>query len=263
MRIGILGPIEVSDGNRAVPVVGQRQRALLATLTLELGRTVSVANLIDALWGTRPPTSARTKIQGYVSALRKAFGQELRDSGPLVTRAPGYLLLAENIELDLSVFESLTAQARAASESGRSMAASELFGSALALWRGAAFADIESPMIQSAAAKLEERRIRALESKAEADLSAGMFDSVIADAWPMLAIHPFRERLRATMMIALYHLGCRAEALALYLDGYRLMVAELGLEPGTQLREVHQRILMDDPELASSPFRNTPATPDR
>ena len=99
------------------------------------------------------------------------------------------------------------------------MAASELFAAALALWRGPAFADIESSVIRSAAEKLQERLLRALEDKAEADLAIGRCDNVVDEVWPSLTANPFRERLRAMVMIALYRLGCRADALALYLDG--------------------------------------------
>jgi DNA-binding SARP family transcriptional activator len=258
MRIDVLGPVEVTDGGRVIPVVGQRQRALLAALTLELGKAVPVAGLVDALWGANPPATARTKLQAYVSALRKAFGQDVRDDGPLVTRLPGYLLRAEAVELDLSSFETLTARAREAAESGRCVAASELFAAALALWRGPAFADIESSVIRSAAEKLQERRLRALEDKAEADLAIGRCDNVVDEVWPSLTANPFRERLRAMVMIALYRLGCRADALALYLDGHRVMVAELGLEPGPQLRDLHQRILADDPGLSPIPLRGAP-----
>jgi DNA-binding SARP family transcriptional activator len=258
VRIDVLGPLEVTDGDRAVPVVGQRQRALLAALALELGKAVPVAGLVEALWGANPPVTARTKLQAHVSALRKAFGQDVRDEGPLVTRAPGYLLRSGDVNLDLSVFEAQTTQGREALQAGRCVAASELFAAALALWRGPAFADIDSALIRGAAEKLQERRLRALEDKAEADLATGCCDNVVAEVWPSLTANPFRERLRAMVMIALYRLGCRAEALALYLDGHRVMVAELGLEPGPQLRDLHQRILADDPALAPVPLRGGP-----
>jgi DNA-binding SARP family transcriptional activator len=219
MRINVLGPIELTVADRTVPLTGQRQRALLAALTLEAGKAVAVDRLVDFVWDTNPPPTARARIQAHVSALRQAIGQSAGETaGPLLTRPP------------------------------------ELFASALALWRGSAVADIESPLIRSAADKLAERRLLGLEAKADADLVLGRCGGVAAELSPSLGAHPFRERMRAMLMLALYRLGCRADALALYRDGQQLMVAELGLEPGPQLRGpqlrgLHQRILADDPAL--------------
>jgi DNA-binding SARP family transcriptional activator len=260
VRINVLGPIEVIAAGQAVPLAGQRQRALLAALTLELGKAVAVGRLVDFLWDTSPPPTARAKIQAHVSALRRAIGQDAAETGgPLLTRPPGYMLRREPVDLDLAEFESLTARARDASAAGQPAAASDLFAGALALWRGPAFADVESPLIRGAADKLAERRLLGLEAKADADLVVGRCADVVAELAPFLAGHPFRERMRAMLMLALYRLGCRADALALYRDGHQLMVAELGLEPGPQLRGLHQRILADDPVLLP-PGRQAPQT---
>jgi DNA-binding SARP family transcriptional activator len=253
MRINVLGPIEIIADDRVIRLTGQRQRALLAALTLELGKAVPVGRLVDFLWDTSPPPTARAKVQAHVSALRQAIGHDAREGdGPLLTRAPGYVLRREAIALDLAEFETLTTQAGNAAAAAQPAAASQLFATALALWRGSAFADVESPLIRSAADKLAERRLLGLEAKADADLALGRCDDVVAELSPFLAAHPFRERMRAMLMLALYRLGCRADALALYRDGHQLMVAELGLEPGPQLRGLHQRILADDPVLLSS-----------
>jgi DNA-binding SARP family transcriptional activator len=250
VRISVLGPIEVIAGDRVVRLTGQRQRALLAALVLELGKAVPVERLVDFLWDTRPPATARAKIQAHVSALRQSIRLEApAGEGPLLTRPPGYMLCRDGVQTDLADFEALIIRAGEASVAGQPAAASELFAAALALWRGSAFADVQSPLIRSAAEKLAERRLLGLEAKADADLVLGHCDDVVAELSAWLTSHPFRERMRAMLMLALYRLGCRADALALYRDGHQQMVAELGLEPGPQLRGLHQRILADDPVL--------------
>ncbi|MGH3167502.1 MAG: AfsR/SARP family transcriptional regulator [Trebonia sp.] len=250
MRVNVLGPLEVIAGDRLILLAGQRQRALLAALVLELGKAVPVGRLVDFLWDTRPPATARAKIQAHVSGLRQSIGGDPRVAGgPLLTRPPGYMLCRDDVQTDLDEFKALTAQAGEAAVAGDPVGASALFAAALALWRGAAFADVQSPLIRSAADQLAERRLLGLEAKADADLVLGRCDDVVAELSTWLRTNPFRERMRAMLMLALYRLGCRADALTLYRDGHRLMVAELGLEPGPQLRGLQQRILADDPVL--------------
>jgi DNA-binding SARP family transcriptional activator len=260
VRIDVLGPIEVTDGDRAIALAGQRQRALLAALVLGHGKVVPVARLVDALWDARPPATARAKIHAHISALRQAIGYGPRDAeAPLLTRPPGYLLCSQDLELDLMEFGSLTAQAGQASGSGQQAAASGLLAAALALWRGSAFADVESPQIRAAGRMLEERRMLAIEAKAEADLALGRCEAVVTGLSAALTADPFRERMRALLMVARYRLGCRADALSLYREGHQVMVAELGLEPGPQLRNLQQRILADDPSLQPGTRQATPA----
>jgi DNA-binding SARP family transcriptional activator len=253
VRVNVLGPIEVTAGERLIRPAGQRQRALLAALALEQGRAVPVDRLVDVIWDVHPPATARAKVQTHVSVLRQAIGQDATvPGGPLLTLPPGYALRRDGVELDLAEFEQLTAQAEAAAAERQPAAASARYADALSLWRGSAFADVDSPLIRAAAAKLEERRLLAAEAKAKADLAVERCDHVVAELAPWLAMHPFRERMRAMLMIALYRLGCRADALALYREGHQLMVAELGLEPGPQLRVLHQHMLADDPALLAA-----------
>jgi DNA-binding SARP family transcriptional activator len=250
VRVNVLGPIEVTAGERLIRPAGQRQRALLAALALEQGRAVPVDRLVDAIWDVHPPATARAKVQTHVSVLRQAIGQDAAlPDGPLLTVPPGYALRREGVDLDLAEFDQLTAQAEGAAGARQPAEASARYADALSLWRGSAFADVDSPLIRAAAAKLEERRLLAAEAKAKADLAVERCDHVVAELSPWLTMHPFRERMRAMLMVALYRLGCRADALALYREGHQLMVAELGLEPGPQLRDLHQHILADDPAL--------------
>jgi DNA-binding SARP family transcriptional activator len=264
VRIEVLGPIRITSDGQSIRLAGQRQRALLAALTLELGKVVPVDRLVDILWEMTPPPTARVKVRAHASALRQAIGQDASAAdGPLLTQPPGYVLCHEGVELDLVEFDELTGQAKEASGSRQSATASELLGAALAMWRGSAFADVRSPLIRSAADSLEDRRLLACEDKAEADLTLGRSDRVVAELPQWLTAHPFRERMRGMLMLALYRLGCRADALAVYRDGHQLMVAELGLEPGPPLRALHQYILADDPRLLAQsgrPRNGTAAT---
>jgi DNA-binding SARP family transcriptional activator len=251
MHINVLGPIEVVRGGQVIRLAGRGQRTLLAALALEYGRVVTVDRLVDILWDTTPPVSARTRIQAHISAMRRAIGQPARHgAGPLLTAASGYALSGDGVQTDLSSFGAMTADGRAALESGQPAAASELFAAALALWRGPAFGDITAPAIRAAAGPIDERRLLAVEAKAEADLAIGRHEAVVTELSAWLIALPLRERLRALLMTALYQLGCRTDALSLYLEGRQLMVTELGLEPSPHLRDLHQRILAGDRALA-------------
>ena len=245
MRINVLGLVEVTRDDKVVHLA-ERERTLLAALAVEYGEVVPTGRLIGILWNGVPPATARTKLQAHVSALRQAIGQPVRDErGPLVTSGSGYMLSSDGADIDLAEFDFIMKRARSTHESGHPAVGSELFASALALWRGPPFADVTSPVIRAAAAPLEERRVLAVEAKAEADLSINRCGAVAAELPPWLFRLPLRERLRALLMIALYRLGCRAEALNLYREGRRIMISELGLEPGAQLRALHKHILAD------------------
>lgn len=250
MQVNVLGPIEVTRAGRAIRLGGPGQRTVLAVLALEHGRVVTMDRLVDAVWDTGPPVTARTKIQAHISALRRAIGQPARCAdGPLQTISAGYVLRGADVRIDLAEFTTLTAQARGETRAGRPRAAAGLFEAALALWRGPAFADVSASAIRSAAGPLDERRLLAVEAKAEADLAIGRCENVVAELSAWLVALPLRERLRALLMVGLYRLGCRGDALNLYREGRRIMIAELGLEPGLQLRDLHQRILADHQAL--------------
>jgi DNA-binding SARP family transcriptional activator len=247
VQIKVLGPMEVSRDGRVIRLSGRGQRTLLAALALEHGRVVMVDRLIDILWDAAPPASARTRIHAHISAMRQIVGQATqRGTGPLLTAASGYALSSDGVHTDLASFSTLAADGRAASQSGRPAVASELFAAALALWRGPALADVTAPAIRAAARPLDESRLLTVEGKAEADLAIGRCDMVVAELSAWVPAQPLRERLRALLMTAFYRLGCRSDALSLYREGRQIMIAELGIEPSPQLRDLHQRILVDD-----------------
>jgi DNA-binding SARP family transcriptional activator len=247
MRINVLGCIEITDGTRIARPAGLAQRTLLAMLVMNQGTAVPVGRLAAAVWGDHPPATARTKIQSHMSALRRAMDSGPHDAvGPLLTIPPGYQLSGEAVTMDIAEFHDLTARGSRAAEAGQPANASRLLGEALALWRGPAYAGVVAAPVRAAAEALVEPRLLAAEAKAEADLALGRYGTVVTEMSAWLIAHPFRERLRGLLMMALHHLGCRADAITVYRAGHQLMTAELGLEPCAWLRGVYENILADN-----------------
>jgi YVTN family beta-propeller protein len=245
LEFRILGPFEVVEQQRPVVLGGPRQRALLAILLFRRGEVVSSDRLIDQLWGESPPATAAKTLQVYVSHLRKALGNEV-----LLTRSGGYLLAAAPGQVDAERFEAMVADARQGLADGDAAGARELLGSALALWRGEALADLAyEPFAQGEIARLEEARLAALEDRIDADLMLGQHRSVVGELEALVGLHPHGERLLGQLMLALYRSGRHADALDVYRGGRQALADELGLEPGPQLRALEQRILTHDPAL--------------
>jgi DNA-binding SARP family transcriptional activator len=249
----ILGPLEVVEAGRPFTLGGPRQRALLAMLLTRANEVVSSDRLIDELWGGRPPRTATNALQYHVSQLRKTLGP----SEAIVTREPGYLIRVGPHELDLLRFEQLVEEARRAPADH----ASRLLREALSLWRGPALADLANePFVQAEIRRLEELRLAALELRIETDLAVGRHRELVGELEVLVHEHPLREQPRAQLMLALYRSGRQAEALDLYREGRRLLIDELGIEPGLELQELEKAILGHDPELSSpGPAATTPA----
>ena len=255
MEIMLLGTVEVSIRGTFLRLAGERQKALIGKLALENGKTVPTVTLLGVLWGESVPLTARTKLQGLVSAFRRLVRDQVsRQAGPpdaagedyLLTRGHGYELTAHGVQVDIDIFDRLVTQARQAQRMGDRAAAAEILERALHLWRGPALADVRLPGIRGIAEAIDERWLLAIATKAEADLSLGRADSVAAELSVWVNVYPLHERLRALLMQALYECGCRADALRLYRAGREMMTAELGLEPSIELQRVHQRILAAD-----------------
>jgi DNA-binding SARP family transcriptional activator len=239
MRIGVLGPLEARADGRELALGSGRQRALLVFFVLHADEGASKERLIHALWGERPPASATKVLQGHISQLRRLLPPET-----IVTRSSGYVLRA--VDTDAAEFERLLDEARVQEP----REAAKTLRAALALWRGPALADVEyETWAQSAIARLDELRLVALEERIEADLRLGEGRRLVPELEALVAEHPLRERLRAQLMLALYRGGRHPEALAVYADGRRHLVEELGVEPGKPLRALHQAILRQDPLL--------------
>jgi predicted ATPase len=245
LELRLLGPLEVVVDDAPVKI-GRRPRALLAVLVLRGGETVSTESLIESVWGGVSPASARSIVRVYVSQLRRVL-----PPGRLVTDRFGYKLVVGADELDAERFESLLADGRRALADENAGLAGSLFARALNLWRGEALADLHGERFaRDEAARLNELRLACLEGRFDADLRLGRQANIVSDLERLVAEHPMREQLRGQLMTALYRGGRQADALACYRMGREMLVAELGLEPGVELRELERRILVHDPTLA-------------
>jgi DNA-binding SARP family transcriptional activator/tetratricopeptide (TPR) repeat protein len=235
----LLGPVVVRRDGLVLPLPRGSQRAVLAALLLNVGRVVSVDELAETLWGATPRLSARATVRNYVKRLRRVLGEDR-----IVTMAPGYAIRADPAELDVARFEGLLEAARKAARDASWQRAADQAGSALALWRGEALADVRSDLLAlGEVPRLAELRLQAAELRIGAELHLGRPAAVIAELEQLAAAHPLRERLHGLLMMALCREGRRAEALAAYRHVRRVLVAELGTEPGAELRELHQKIL--------------------
>ncbi|HET8823198.1 MAG TPA: BTAD domain-containing putative transcriptional regulator, partial [Thermoleophilaceae bacterium] len=249
MDFRILGPLEALDGGEPVALGGSKRRAVLALLLLHPNETVSSERLIDELWGEGTPATAAKTLQAHVSRLRKALAGGA--DGPIVTHGHGYELRVGPDDVDSHRFERLLGEARAELADGRPAAAGRLLESALALWRGPPLADLAyEPFAQAEIARLEDLRVAAQEQLVEAKLALGRHADVIGELERLVDAHPYRERLRAQLMLALYRADRQADALQAYQDARIALVEELGIEPGERLRELERAILAQDPALA-------------
>ncbi len=239
MEFRILGPLEVRDGERLLPLGGARRRAVLALLLLDANRVVSVEQIVDGVWGDAPPSSALASLQNHLGRLRRELGERL------VTRAPGYLLRVADTELDLDRFLRLVDEAQGAEP----VVAAGLLAEGLALWRGPPLADLAGEPVARAAAHLEELRLAALEERLEADLALGRHTALVPELEELVGLEPFRERPRRQLIVALYRSGRQADALEAYTQARRAFVDELGTEPGRELQEVQRAVLRRDPAL--------------
>jgi DNA-binding SARP family transcriptional activator/pimeloyl-ACP methyl ester carboxylesterase len=245
----VLGPLEVTANGRSLQVGGARTRAVLAMLLVHANQVISAGLLAEELWPGHPPGRAAANLQVRLSELRRA----LRASGEadrLVTRPPGYLLRVTAAELDALRFEELAAEGDAALAAGDTVAAARRLDEALGLWRGPALADVDAaPSARAEAGRLEEKRLAAEESRAEARLACGRHRELITELETLTAAHPLRERLWSSRMLALYRSGRQADALGAYRELRSILVDELAIEPSPELRQLQARILRQDPAL--------------
>jgi DNA-binding SARP family transcriptional activator len=242
MQFRILGPLEVNSPQGPIIIGASRQQVVLAMLLLESGHVVSVDRLVDAVWDQAPPATARDQIQICVSALRKLL-QRTGTPSPILTRPPGYVLRVPDAFLDLHIFEDFVRAARKDVEQDRLTEATGRYREALALWRGAPLEGVNSRLIRSAVTRLVETKLAVVEECADLRLRLGHHHALIGELRELVLAHPLRERLRAQLMLALYGDGRQAEALEAYRVGRRILVDELGVEPGDELRTLQRAIL--------------------
>ena len=247
----MLGPLEVAEQGAALALGGPRQRVVLAYLILEANRVVSTDRLIDRIWGDEPPGAARAALFAYVSRLRKLLGP-----GRIQARPPGYVLVAEQDEIDSLRFAALLEEARHQSDNRKAAAA--LLTQALDLWRGSALSDLaDYDALRPAIARLGELRLGAIEERVEIEIALGRHREVVPQLETLTGEHPLRERLWSQLILALYRSGRQGDALGAYHRARTTLVEELGIDPSPELRRLETQVLNQDPELDLPPPAST------
>lgn len=261
MEFRILGPIEVLDAGRIIPLGGGKQRAALAILLLHPNEVVSRDRLIEGLWGASPPATADHTLDTYMSRLRRTLGSE-GDGPRVVSRRPGYSLRVEDGELDLQRFEILLEEGRQTLRAGNYRRAAELLRQAISLFRGPPFDDLaHASFAQSEASHLDELPLAALEERIEADLALGRHLEILSELQTLVLKHPFRERFWAQLMLALYRSGRQADALEAFERARHHLADELGVDPGPPLQRLHEDILRQAPLLDQIGPSHAPSSP--
>ncbi|MFI9382358.1 BTAD domain-containing putative transcriptional regulator [Kutzneria sp. NPDC052558] len=257
IELRVLGPVEAYQDGRQVALGGPKPKNLLVALLLAEGHVVSVERLVDVIWGEQPPASAAALLQTYMSSLRRALARPA--GGLLLTKPRGYQLEPSHCTADLIAFTTSLRAGREAATAGEHRVARDHLRAALGNWRGTALGGLTSEFARSEAERLASLRLAAVEELFDAELALGAAVEVVGELTSLVAEHPLRERLRGHLMTVLHRMGQRAEALACYQAGRLLLIDELGLEPGPQLRAVHQRILCEQEERPVATSARRPA----
>jgi tetratricopeptide (TPR) repeat protein/DNA-binding SARP family transcriptional activator len=258
LEFRVLGPIELWSGGQQHDLGAARTRCVLAALLLSLGTVTPAEVLIDRLWDTRPPPKARESLSAYIARLRGSLRKALGDTALLTGRLGGYVLNVDPESVDLYRFRRLRRQAAALTASGDFDHAASLLREADALWRGQALAGIGGDWIEGMRDSLGEERRAVIVARVECDLELGRHAELVGELSQLLFAYPLDETFIAQQMTALYRSGRPGDALGLYRETRSRLVAELGTEPGSNLSELHQRILRGDPQLAVRAANDSP-----
>ena len=249
LQFRLLGPLEVWRNDRPVRLGGERQRALLALFLLHANELVTTERLVDQLFGGDMSDGTTNALHVAVSRLRRLLN-EGHDDGVLITRPGGYVLRVESGQLDVALFERLCEEGQRTLAAGDPLAAAVALREALALFRGPALADLSLlEFVQPEVRRLEEMRLGALMERLDADLALGRHPELVAELESLIDAHPFQERLRGLLMLALYRSGRQADALDVYRQTRELLRDELGLEPSRALQQLERSILQQDESL--------------
>jgi predicted ATPase/DNA-binding SARP family transcriptional activator len=260
LRFAVLGPLRAWRGDTELDLGTPQQRSVLAVLLLAHGRHVSVAGLVDALWGDEPPNSAVGTVRAYISRLRHCLGtSRAGGAGEMIQSAgDGYALTLRSARLDLDLFLRWTKEAHAAGNGLNvdPVRAAGLLRDSLGLWQGVPLAGLPGPYAQAQRVRLAELQLTALEEQLALEVELGGHVAAVTELQSLRGAHPLRERLSELLMLALYRSGRQADALAVFDSTRRLLSEELGIDPGPALREMHQRILQTDESLIGPAVRD-------
>jgi DNA-binding SARP family transcriptional activator len=263
LRVGVLGPVMVWRDGREVGAGQPRQLAVLGVLASHANRVVPLGQLVDAVWGDDPPATAQGGVYTYVAGLRRVLEPDRPGREPprvLLSSGGGYLLRLDACDVDAARFEDCLSRSRGLRASGDIAAAARHVDEALALWRGQPYTGVPGPFADAERRRLAELRTAAAEELADLMLAQGQAAEAVPVLTALVAEHPLRERTRGLLMIALYQCGRQAEALRVFHDVRERLAEDLGIDPGTELARIYQRLLAVDPALdAPAPQPSAPA----
>jgi DNA-binding SARP family transcriptional activator len=259
VAVWLFGRVRVTAGGQEVDLGPARQRTLLAALAIDAGRPVPVEVLVDRIWGDAPPAAARDGLYAYMTRLRRAFSAAGAAGGP-VRDGGGYRLDLVPDQVDLPRAQALVAAGRRECEPDDVRAAA--LGEALAVSAETALADLSGRWVTRVRDLATEQRLDAALLWAGLQLRLARPDLVVPALRELAGQHPLVEPLAARLIEALARDGRLAEALARYAETRRLLVEQLGTEPGTDLRRVHQAVLAGDLD-GPGPDAPDPAGPDQ
>jgi DNA-binding SARP family transcriptional activator/tetratricopeptide (TPR) repeat protein len=251
VELRLLGPVRADARSGPVDLGARRHRFVLAVLALQANQPVSLTRLIELCWAQDPPRTAEHAVMVCVSRLRAAFAAAgvPADEARVVRHGSGYLLRIDRDRVDAHRFQALLERARREADDARRVA---LLDEALGLWRGPALdgtapAEVLDPLRRG----LDEARRSAREDRGEAQLRRGRHWELLEELSGRVDAEPFRERVVGQYMLALYRCGRIEEALGAYRRFRERLAGELGVEPGRELRDLHQAVLRRDPGVAA------------
>jgi DNA-binding SARP family transcriptional activator/Tfp pilus assembly protein PilF len=266
LLIRLLGPVRAWQGDRELELGGPQRQTVLALLALRANQPVSRSELIDGIWGEDPPPSAVNALHVHVAGLRRALEPNRASRAPgklLLASGPGYSLRLEPGQLDAQVFGRHLDAARASRAAGDLPAAARSLDAALLIWHAAPLSGTPGPWAEIERVRLSEMRLTAIEERTEIMLMLGRAAAAAAELAGLVREYPLREGLRGQLMLALYRCGRQADALAAFADGRRVLLEELGVEPGPGLRRLHRQILAAEAPLGPPAAAVTLAGPDQ
>lgn len=258
-RFSVLGPVRAWHGATPIDLGALRQQALLVALMLRPDRTVGRQELLDGVWGDEPPGTGVKVIPVYVHRLRERLRPADASGCTIGHERGGYRFISGDAEVDAARMEALADEARAERAAGDLPAAADTLDRALALFQGSPLTGLPGPFAEGERLRLAERRIALVQEKLECRLNLGDYAEAVAELAALTATHPHRESLAALLMRALYGDGRQTEALSVYKRVRARLVEDLAVEPGEELRQVHQAVLRaDDTYLLGAAPRRTP-----
>ena len=243
IELRVLGEVGVRIGAHTVDIGHARQRCVLLSLLVDANRVVPIDQLVDRVWADRPPQRVRGALYNYVSRIRQIFAG--CDAITISRQSAGYLLAVDESAVDLHLFNRLRMRARTADDAG----AAALLTRALRLWRGEAFASLDTPWVNAVRDTLNNQRLATELDHHDIELRRGRHRMILPELTARATARPLDERLAGQLMLALYRCGRQADALAHYRRTRVRLADELGIDPGSDMRALHQRILAADPAL--------------